>query len=48
LYSVIFYTTESDDSPIDEFLDGLDKKSLAKVAALISLLEEQGSNLKRP
>ena len=48
LCNIIFYTTESGDSPIDEFLDGLDKKSRAKIAALISLLEEQGSNLKRP
>jgi phage-related protein len=30
------------------FLDGLDKKSRAKVAAHMSLLEEQGPNLKRP
>jgi hypothetical protein len=42
------YTTERDDSPIDEFLDGLDMKSRAKVAAHLSLLEEQGPNLKRP
>jgi phage-related protein len=42
------YTTERGDSPIDEFLDGLDKKSRAKVAAHLSLLEEQGPNLKRP
>jgi phage-related protein len=48
LYQAIFYTTERGDSPIDEFLDGLDKKSRAKVEAHISLLEEQGPNLKRP
>lgn len=48
LYRIIFYTAERGDSPIDEFLDALDKRSRAKVAALMSLLEEQGPNLKRP
>lgn len=48
MYSLVFYTTEKGDSPIDEYLDGLDKKSRAKVAAYLSLLEEQGPNLKRP
>ncbi len=48
MYQAIFYTTERGDSPIDEFLDGLDKKSRAKVEAHISLLEELGPNLKSP
>jgi phage-related protein len=48
LYNIVFYTTERGDSPVDDFLDGLDKKSRAKVAAHLSLLEEQGPNLKRP
>jgi len=48
LFDLVFFTTERGDSPIDEFLDGLDKKSRAKVAAYLSLLEEEGSNLKRP
>ena len=48
MYNLVFYTTERGDSPIDEFLDGLDKKSRAKVAAYLSFLEEQGPNLKRP
>jgi phage-related protein len=48
LYNLVFYTTERGDSPIDEFLDRLDKKPRAKVAAHLSLLEEQGPNLKRP
>jgi phage-related protein len=48
LYNLIFYTTERGDSPVDDFLDRLDKKSRAKVAAHLSLLEEQGPNLKRP
>ena len=48
MYKIIFFTTERGDSPIDDFLDGLDKKSRAKVAAYLSILEEQGPNLKRP
>ena len=48
MYNLVLFTTERGDSPIDEFLDGLDKKSRAKVAAHLSLLEEQGPNLKRP
>ncbi|KAF0154630.1 MAG: hypothetical protein FD159_2521 [Syntrophaceae bacterium] len=48
MYNLIFYTAERGHSPLDDFLDGLDKKSRAKVAAYLSLLEEQGPNLKRP
>ena len=48
MYSFVLYTTERGDSPIDEFLDGLDKKPRAKVAVHLSLLEEEGPNLKRP
>jgi len=48
LYNLVFYTAERGDSPLDDFLDGLDKKSRAKVAAYMSLLEEEGQNLKRP
>lgn len=47
MYNLIFYTNERGDSPIDDFLDLLDKKVRAKVAAHLSLLEEQGPNLKR-
>jgi len=48
LYNLILYTTDRGDSPIDEFLDGLDKKSRAKVAAYLLLLQDEGPNLKRP
>jgi phage-related protein len=48
LYDLVLFATDKGDSPIDEFLDGLDKKSRAKVAAYLSLLEEDGPNLKRP
>jgi phage-related protein len=48
LYNLVFFTAERGDSPLDDFLDGLDKKSRAKVAAYLSILEEQGPNLRRP
>jgi phage-related protein len=48
LYQILFYTAERGDSPIDEFLNELDKKSKAKVEAYLSFLAEQGPNLKRP
>jgi phage-related protein len=48
LYNLIFYTNAKSDSPIDDFLDSLDKKSRAKVAVYLSLLEEHGPYLRRP
>ncbi len=48
MYNLVFYTTERGDTPVDDFLDCLDKKSRAKVAAHLSLLEEHGPHLKRP
>ncbi len=48
MYNLVLFTAERGASPIDDFLDGLDKKSRAKVAAYLSLLEEEGPNLKRP
>ena len=48
MYNLILFTTDRGESPIDEFLDGLDKKSRAKVAAYLSLLADEGPNLKRP
>lgn len=48
MYNLVFFASERGDSPIDDFLDELDKKSRAKVAAHLTLLGEQGPNLKRP
>ncbi|MGV8056722.1 MAG: hypothetical protein AB2L12_01610 [Smithellaceae bacterium] len=39
MYNLVFYTNTQGDSPIDDFLDSLDNKSRAKVAAHLSLLE---------
>ncbi|KFZ45030.1 hypothetical protein KD27_01900 [Smithella sp. D17] len=48
LYNLLFYTNARSDSPIDDFLDSLDKKLRAKVAVYLSLLEEHGPHLRRP
>ena len=45
MYNLVFYTNTQGDSPIDDFLDSLDKKSRAKVAVHLSLLEEHGPHL---
>lgn len=48
MFDLVFFTTERGASPIDAFLDGRDKKSRAKIAAYLSLLEDEGPNLRRP
>lgn len=47
-YKILFYTTKRGDSPMDEFLDSLDKFTRAKVEAYIALLQEKGPDLHRP
>lgn len=47
-YQVIFYTTKRGDSPIDDFLDSLDRKSKAKIEAYIAILRDRGPDLTRP
>jgi hypothetical protein len=48
LYNIILYTTDRGDSPIDEFLDVLDKKSRAKVAAICRSWSTKGRILSDP
>jgi hypothetical protein len=45
LYNLVLFTTERGDSPIDDYLDDLDKKSRVKVAAYLTLLEEKGPRI---
>lgn len=45
---IVYYSSVRGDVPIYEFLEELDKKDKAKVMAHISLLEQYGSELKRP
>lgn len=47
-YEVEFYRTRRGDSPVDEFLDGLEFRPRAKVEKWLALLEEQGPFLPRP
>ena len=47
-YEVEFYRTERGDSPVDEFLDGLEKRHRAKADKWLVLLEEAGPFLPRP
>ena len=47
-YTILFYTTERGDSPVKEFIGGLDSVTRAKFISYIELLIEQGPNLKRP
>jgi len=46
--TIVYYTTESGNSPVEDFLKDLDKKARAKVMAIIELLAEKGADLKRP
>ena len=48
MYHVVFYESERGDSPVEDFLQGLDPHTQAKAKALIGLLEEHGPQLKRP
>ena len=47
-WQVDFYQEEDSSAPVEEFLEGLQKKQQAKVLALIRKLEEEGPNLPFP
>jgi len=44
----LFYTTARGDSPVEAFIESLDKKSIIKINAYIKLLQDQGPHLRRP
>lgn len=48
MYEIVYYQTVRGEELVKEFLHGLDKKMKAKVYVRLTLLAEQGSNLKRP
>jgi len=48
MWDVEFYKTEKDDSPIVDFLDGLDIKMRAKALKEIDLLRELGQVIREP
>jgi len=48
MYKVLYYKTPRGDSPVKEFILGLDEKTQAKINRHIELLREYGLNLIRP
>ncbi len=47
-FEVEFYDTTDGDKPAKDFLISLDNKMRAKMASMISLLQENGYNLREP
>lgn len=48
MYHLIFYLSQREDSPIDEFLDSLGHKPRAKVERFMGQLQTNGPDLPRP
>jgi phage-related protein len=48
LHKIVFYTTPRGDSPVRDFLDGLDIKARLKAGSFIDLLAREGHRLLRP
>lgn len=48
MYEISFYDTEDGRLPVQEFLDSLEPKLLAKTIRTIDLLEANGSKLREP
>lgn len=48
MYRIVFYKTPRRDSPFEMFLDGHNDKVRSKFKKLLTILKEQGPNLKRP
>lgn len=48
MYEIIFYNTEDGKCPIEDFLDFLEPKLLAKILRTIDLLELNGNQLREP
>ena|SRR3989338_4162945 len=48
VYRILYYNNVRGDSPVEEFLETLDRKAFKKVATFIQYLAEQGPNLHRP
>lgn len=48
MFEIIFYDTEDGKCPVQDFLDSLEPKLLAKTLRTIDLLETNGHNLREP
>ena len=47
-FKIVFYETEDGKEPVKEFLDSLDDKMAAKLIGLMEVLEEKGTELRKP
>lgn len=47
-FEVIFYETEDNDCPVENFLNSLNIKMKTKLVAMMTLLEEKGTLLREP
>ena len=47
-FKIEFYETEDGKEPVKEFLDSLDDKMAAKLIGLMEVLEEKGTELRKP
>lgn len=48
MWNIIFFELSRKDKPVQEFIESLEKKTIAKVIHNIDLLERFGSELKMP
>jgi len=47
-FEVLFFEEDNGKVPVEEFLDGLDKKMRAKLVGLIEILQDSGNDLREP
>jgi len=47
-FTVVAYEKENGESPVEEFINGLDVKMRAKVYGLLSILQDKGNMLREP
>ena len=48
MYRIFMYRTSRGDRPVEEYLNQLEEKHRAKIAARLQLLAHEGPNLRRP
>jgi len=47
-FKVVFYETENGECPVEDFIQSLDNKMYAKVLRTVDLLENNGTDLRKP
>ncbi len=48
MYNIEFYETIDGKKPVEEFMDSLDDKMASKLIGLMDILEERGTELRKP